>query len=358
MRLEDFVRSDVRKLSLYKVKEIPQKGINLHLNENYFVSHFMVNKLLRSVCRDIDVRLYPQPYSSSAAKSVSTFLGFSEDEVAIGNGADDVLDLIMKVFLKTTSTVLVVEPTFPMYTYFIQLYGGTKVDVMLKPNFALDVDEILTKDAADVSLLFLCSPNNPTGNQFKKDDIKQLLQEFKGIVVVDEAYVDFAKYTVIDWVREFTNLIVVRSFSKSFGLAGVRFGFLVADKAIVEYVKRVTPPFNVNVITHQLISHALDNWSYFEKQIVAIKKERKWLEHHLREVDGILPYPSETNFLLFKVVKDALSSSTVTKRLEGDGIFVKDRGAFPLLENCIRVTIGTRRMNEGFLSALKDALEE
>ena len=356
MRLEDFVRPDVYNLSMYNVKKIPPRGINLHLNENYFVSHFMVNKLLRGVCRDIDVRLYPQPFSSSAVKSISTFLGFSEEEVAVGNGADDVLDLIMKVFLKTTSKVLVVEPTFPMYTYFLQLYGGKKVEVLLKPNFALDVEEILKND--DVSLLFLCSPNNPTGNQYKKDDVRQLLQEFNGIVVVDETYVDFAKYTLIDWVRDFPNLIVVRSFSKSFGLAGTRFGFLVADKTIVEYIKRVTPPFNVNVVTHQLVSRALDNWPYFEKQIVDVKKERQWLEHHLRKVDGIIPYPSETNFLLFKVVNDTLPSSTVTKRLADKSILVKDRGAFPLLENCIRVTIGTRRMNEGFLSALKDALGE
>jgi histidinol-phosphate aminotransferase len=245
-----------------------------------------------------------------------------------------------------------------MYTFFAQLYGGSAVPVLLRPDFSLDVDAVLNKADKDTRLLFVCSPNNPTGNQFREADIKRLLQEFKGVVVVDEAYVDFAQGSVINWVREFDNLVVLRSFSKAFGLAGLRLGYLVSNKSIVEYVQRVVGPFNVNSVTQQTIALALEKWSYFKQQINSVVNEREWLMKQLKQIDGVNPYPSEANFILFKVTKDSLTSATVVERMENRNVLVKDRGHLPLLENCIRVTVGTRNMNEAFLSALKESLEE
>jgi len=363
MKIEESVREEVSELSLYEVEGILERTLDkrvvkLDLNENFAVASDVTEKLLLDVCQDVDVRLYPPPYGDMAIKAISSFLGFSESEISVGNGADEVFDLIMKVFMKKNSKVLVVEPTFSMYTYLTQLYGGRKVTVLLRPNFELDIDEILKKIDRETSLLVLCSPNNPTGNQFKERDIKKLLQEFNGVVVVDEAYVDFAKHTIIDWVRNFDNLIVLRTFSKAFGLAGIRFGFLVSNKSIVEYVKRVTSPFNLNIVTQRLIALALKNWNYFKERIQFIIKEREWLRNNLAKIDGIIPYSSDTSFILFKVTKNNLTSSTVTKRLKNRNVLVKDRGNLPLLANCIRVTVGTRNMNETFLSALKEALEE
>jgi len=363
MKIEELVRKEVFELSLYEVESIlertlDERVVKLDLNENFAVASDVIGKLLRDACRDIDVRLYPPPYGNMAIKAISGFLRLSESEISVGNGADEVLDLLMKVFVKKDSKVLVVEPTFSMYTYFTQLYGGRKVTVLLRPNFELDVDAVLKKIDRETSMLVLCSPNNPTGNQLKKGDIKKILQEFNGVVVVDEAYVDFAKYTVIDWVRNFDNLVVLRTFSKAFGLAGIRFGFLVSNRSIVEYVKRVTAPFNVNIVTQRLVVLALKNWNYFKEQIQYTIKEREWLRNHLAKIDGITPYPSDASFILFKVTKNNLTSSTVTKRMKNKNVLVKDRGNLPLLANCIRVTVGTRNMNEIFLSALKEALEE
>jgi histidinol-phosphate aminotransferase len=157
-------------------------------------------------------------------------------------------------------------------------------------------------------------------------------------------------------VRNFDNLIVLRSFSKAFGLAGIRFGFLVSNKSIVEYVKRVTSPFNVNIVAQRLIVSVLRNWEYFKEQTQSIIEEREWLENNLAKIDGVIPYRSDANFILFKVTKSDFSSSIVTKRLENKNVLVKDRGSLPLLTNCIRVTVGTRKMNEVFLSALKEVL--
>jgi len=363
MKIEELVRKEVFQLSLYEVESIlerklDERVVKLDLNENFAVARDVVGKLLLDACRDVDVRLYPPPYGGMAIKALSNFLGFSESEISVGNGEDEVLDLLTKVLVKKDSKVLVVEPTFPMYTYFTQLYGGRKVTVLLGPNFELDVNAVLKKIDRETSLLVLCSPNNPTGNQFKEGDIKKILREFEGVVVVDEAYVEFAKYTVINWIRDFDNLVVLRTFSKAFGLAGIRFGFLVSSKSIADYVKRVTEPFNVNSVTQRLVALALKNWNYFKKQIRYVIEEREWLKNQLAKIDGIAPYPSDTNFILFKVTKTDLSSSTVTKRLESMNVLVKDRGNLPLLANCIRVTVGTRSMNETFLSALEEALEE
>ena len=363
MKIEELIRKEVLGLSLYEVgsilpRKLDEKVTKLDLNENFAVADDVVGNMLLEVCQDIDVRLYPPPYGAMATKAISEFLGFSESEIYVGNGADGVLDSLTKVFVKKGSKVLVVEPTFPLYAYFTQLYGGKKVTVLLRPNFELDIDGILEKCDKQTSVLIVCSPNNPTGNQFKEGDLKKILQEFNGVVVVDEAYVDFAKYTVVDWIRKFDNLIVLRTFSKAFGLAGIRAGFLVSNKSIAEYVKRVTHPFDVNIVTQRIIALALQNWNYFKERTQYIVREREWLRNNLAKIDGINPYPSDANFILFKVTKNNLTSSTVTKRLARRNVLVKDRGNLPLLANCVRVTVGTRNMNETFVSALKKALEE
>jgi histidinol-phosphate aminotransferase len=363
VKIKKIVQKEVRDLSCYEVKTIlGQKSeeniVKMNLNENFATPNEPLEKLLLEACRNVDVRAYPPPRGCMAVKAVSRFLGFSESEISVANGADEIMDLLMKVFVRRESKVMVVEPSFPMYTFFAQLYGGSKVTVLLEPDFGLNVDAVLEKADKDTRLLFVCSPNNPTGNQFQEADIKRLLQEFEGVVVVDEAYADFAPYSVINWVRDYDNLAVLRSFSKAFGLAGLRLGYLVSNESLVDYVKRVVGPFNVNSITQRTIALALEKWSYFEEQINFVVNERQWLMKYLEQIDGINPYPSAANFILFKITIDNLTSATVTERMENRKVLVKDRGHLPLLGNCIRVTVGTRNMNKVFLSALKEALEE
>jgi histidinol-phosphate aminotransferase len=363
MKIKKLVQKEVRDLSSYEVKSIlekkPDEGIvKMNLNENFATPSKAVKTLLLDACKNIDVRAYPPSRGSLAVKAISGFMGFNESEVSVANGADEIMDLLMKVFIRRGSKVIVAEPTFPMYTFFAELYGGKKVTVMLKKDFSLNVDSILKRADKKTRLLFVCSPNNPTGNQFRESDIKTLLDEFKGVVVVDEAYVDFASGSFIKWVRDYDNLAVLRSFSKAFGLAGLRLGYLVSSKHVVKYVQRVMGPFNVNSVTQQTIVLALQNWSYFKKQIDFVVNEREWLMNNLKQIDGVDPYPSDANFILFKVTENKFSSTTLTERLEKRNVLVKDRGHLPLLENCIRVTVGTRNMNKTFVTALKTSLEE
>ncbi len=363
MKIKNLVQKEVRNLSSYEVKTILEKKpdkkiVKMNLNENFVISREAINNLLLETCNTIDVRSYPPPRGSLAVKAISDFVGFDESEISVANGADEIMDLLMKVFVRRGSKVIVVEPSFPMYTFFTELYGGKKVTVMLKRNFSLDIDAILKRADKETKLLFICSPNNPTGNQFNDSEIKCILDEFKGIVVVDEAYGDFASNSIINWVREYDNLAILRSFSKSFGLAGLRLGYLVSSQHVVKYIQRVMGPFNVNSMTQQAITLALKNWKFFKEQIDLVIKERNWLMDNLKKIDGIDPYPSSANFILFKVTKERLNSTTLTERLEKRKVLVKDRGHLQLLENCIRVTIGTRKMNQAFLSALQASLEE
>jgi histidinol-phosphate aminotransferase len=363
VKIEDIVQKEVKDLSCYEVKTIlgqksQEKIVKLNLNENFAIPNDTIQKMLLDACRSIDVRAYPPPRGSLAIKAISSFLGFSESEVSVANGADEIMDLLMKVFVRKRSKVITVEPSFPMYTFFTQLYGGSTVPVLFKPDFSLDVDAVLEKTDKNTKLLFICSPNNPTGNQFREANIKRLLQEFNGVVIVDEAYVDFAQCSVINWVRDYDNLAVLRSFSKAFGLAGLRLGYLVSNKSIVHYIQRVVGPFNVNSVTQQTIALALEKWSYFKEQIEYVVNEREWLMKNLQQINGVSPYPSDTNFILFKLTKPNLTSATVTERMENLNVLVKNRGHLPLLENCIRVTVGNRNMNEKFLAALKESLEE
>jgi histidinol-phosphate aminotransferase len=363
MKIKKLVQKEVLDISCYEVKTITdQKSeenlVKLNLNENFAMPKDFVQKLLLEACKTVDVRAYPPPRGSQAIAAISEFLSVDQSEVAVANGADEIMDLLMKVFIRKGSKIMVAEPTFPMYTFFAELYGGKKVTTMLKPDFSLDVDAILKKADKETRLLFVCSPNNPTGNQFEDSDVKKLLEEFKGVVVVDEAYVDFASKTTIDWIKDYDNLAVLRSFSKAFGLAGLRLGYIIGSEHLIKYVQRVVGPFNVNSVTQQTIGLALQNWSYFKEKLDLVKKERGWLMKNLQQIDGVDPYPSDANFILFKVTKDKLSSAELTRRIENKNVLVKDRGHLDLLENCIRVTVGTRDMNKQFVSALKLSLEE
>jgi histidinol-phosphate aminotransferase len=314
--------------------------------------------MLLEACQNIDARMYPPAYGELAVKALSSFLSMSESEIAVANGSDDLLDLIMKIFVKEGSKVAIVEPTFTTYTHFLDLYGGKKIPILLTQNFQLDSDAALSSIDKEIKLMLICSPNNPTGNQFSEEEVRKILEEFDGIVVVDEAYVDFARYSVANFLSSFRNLIVPRTFSKSLGLAGMRFGYLLSDKSIVDCARKATAPLNLSTITQRIAVLALQKWSYFKKKIQDVIREREWLTNSLSKIDGVTAYPSDANFILFKINRGNLSSSIVANGLSKRSVLVKDRGSLPLLANCIRVTVGTRNMNETFLLALRKSLEE
>jgi len=359
--VEKLARREVCKVPPYEYESIfplklSPKIVKLDLNENLVVDRKFIRKLFIKAFEDIDVRLYSPPHGVEAAKAISRFLELDESEVYVGNGGDDVLDAIMKTFMERGDEIVVVEPTFYMFDYFTQVYGLRKVEAQLRQDFSLDVDEVLRKCGEKTKLIVVCSPNNPTGKQFEKSDVRRILEGFNGLVIVDEAYVEFGKYTVSRWIREFSNLIVLRTFSKAFSLAGIRVGYFLSNRKVVDYTKRVTPPHNVNFLAQRMVALALKNWSYFKRKIDYVKKERDSLFKELSRLSHVAPYPSDGNFILFRINKPNVSSSTIKSKLKEYGVLVKDKGDTPLLSNCLRVTIGTHKMNSSFLSALKKSL--
>jgi len=357
------IRPEIEEVTPYDVKDLLEiksmkNIVKLDLNENLLVSNKEVKKIIEKAIKKLDFRFYPKPYGKEAAEAIAEFYNLKEEKIFVANGSDDLIDKLSKAFIPNGSNVIINEPTFTMYSFFTRLYGGEKREALLKQNFQLDVNGILNKCDSKTSMIIICSPNNPTGNQFNIEDIKKILKNFDGLVVVDEAYADFGEYSTINLVEKYENLVVLRSFSKSFGLASIRAGFAVADEKVVNYLMRVSGPFLVNSITQKVIKIALENWGLFKREIDYVIKERERLFSELKKMDGVTPFPSKANFILFKVDKNDLSTEFICNNLKHLGVYIKDRSKEPLLEKCLRVTVGTRKMNAKFISELKKILRE
>ncbi|MBS7658514.1 MAG: histidinol-phosphate transaminase [Candidatus Bathyarchaeia archaeon] len=357
------VRSEIEGIIPYDVKDLLEiknlKTITkLDLNENLLISNKEIKRIISKAVKEIDFRFYPKPYGKEAVEAIAKFYNLKEEKIFVANGSDDLLDKLSKAFIPKGSNVIINEPTFTMYSFFIKLYGGEKREVLLTQNFQLNVEDILNKCDSKTSMVIICSPNNPTGNQFNVEDIEKILKSFDGLVIVDEAYADFGDFSMLNLIEKYENLVILRSFSKSFGLASIRAGFAAANEKVISYLTKVSGPFLVNSITQKIIKVALEEFNLFKEVIKRIIKEREWLFNQLKKIDGVTPFPSKTNFILFRINKNDLSTKSICTKLKCSGIYIKDRSKDPLLEKCLRVTVGTRRMNVKFISELKKILKE
>jgi histidinol-phosphate aminotransferase len=357
------VRPEIEKVESYNVEDLLEiktsNIIKLDLNENLIVLNREVKKIIKEAVKEVDFRLYPKPYGKEAAEAIAKFYNLNKEKIFVANGSDDLIDKLSRIFIiPKESNIIINEPTFTIYSFFTRLYGGEKREVLLKPDFQLNIDEILSKCNFKTSMIIICSPNNPTGNQFNINDVEKILKSFDGLVVVDEAYADFGDSSILNLTEKYENLIVLRSFSKSFGLASIRAGFAVADEKVVKYLMKSSGPFLVSSLTQKIIKAALENWSLFKKRIEYVIKERDWLFNKLNEMEEVTAFPSKANFILFKIEKKNLSAELICKKLKFLGVYIKDKSKDPLLEKCLRVTVGNRRMNIKFISELKRILKE
>jgi histidinol-phosphate aminotransferase len=363
LRINDLVSTELRGVVSYALGDLLQQEASvgmtkLDLNENLCIDAQLVRSIMRTVCSQVDPNQYPEPHAGVAVAALSKYLDIDQSKLYVGNGSDDVLERLARCFANKDSTVLIVEPSFFMYGYFASLSGARRKSVRLRPSFELDVDAILGAKEPSTSLLILCSPNNPTGNQFRQEDVKRILEEFDGLVAIDEAYADFGRYSTAKWTDNFENLVVLRSFSKAYGLAALRAGYAVSNPSVIEWLKKATPPFNVNAFTQKLVEISLKKSARFKREIQRVLEQRAWLIKQLETMDGVKPYPSDANFVLFRIMREDLTSSQVWTTLRHMKILVRDKGSDPLLQNCIRVTVGTHKMNLEFLKALKQILNQ
>jgi len=362
MNVSDLIDEGVKEiLSARKGKQFyeklsePESAVRMSLNENMLVDKSFSNTILMEASENTDARRYPVVKGGLALKAISENMGLWEDEVMVGNGSDEILDLVAKVFVGRGEG-LVVDPTFEMYKFYVGLAGGKTRQVLITKNFELEVDDVLSAVNEKTKAIFICSPNNPTGKQFSKNEVLRVVEESDRLVVLDEAYVDFAPYSLVREAAKYHNLLVLRTFSKSFGLAGLRIGYGVGNSEIIEWLRAAQSPFSVNSVAQEACRLVLENKRIYESFVKRVIEERKYLMAELEMVNGIKPFESDANFILIKVIGGDMASEGVCKRLRSAGIEVRDRGNLPLLKNCLRVTVADRESNLKFVKELENAM--
>lgn len=340
--LEQLVRKNVLKLTPYSSARDEFTGfknpmIFLDANENPF---------------DNGVNRYPDPQQRTLKEVLAKEKGVLDSQIVLGNGSDEVLDFIFRVFCEPkVDNIITLPPTYGMYKVLAEINDVENREVLLNEDFELNTPAILDRIDSNTKLLFICSPNNPTGNTFNSQAIERILKSFDGIVVIDEAYIDFSSH--LSWVNrleEFPNLIVTQTLSKAYGMAGIRLGICYASQDIIQIINKVKPPYNVNELTQLKALERLENQSLIRSEIFSITEWKSKLIKALSQLNWITKiYPSEANFLLIKVD----NASERYKKLIQKGIVVRNRSSQPLCENTLRITIGTQAENIKLIEVLK-----
>lgn len=341
--LNTLVRESVQKLQPYSSArdEYVSDGsemLFLDANENPF---------------DNGVNRYPDPYQRSLKLLLAEQKGVSESQILLGNGSDEVLDLIYRAFCEPNQdNIISLPPTYGMYKVLSGINAVENREVLLTDDFEPNVEEILGVVDAKSKLLFICSPNNPTGNSFKKERIEQLLASFSGLVVIDEAYIDFSKdESWLSQLNNYPNLIVTQTLSKAYGLAGIRLGICYASEEIIKVLNKIKPPYNVNQLTQQRALERVLNQDLVNKEILQILQERDQLITALNNLGFVKKiYPTDANFVLAKVDN---ANRRYLQLLEKQ-VVVRNRSTQPLCENTLRFTVGTPEENKKLIATLKE----
>lgn len=348
MNIEKLVRKNILQLKPYtSARGSHLKGILLDANENAYGSVVEYE--------GVELNRYPDPNQNSIRNGLSEYLNIPKENLFFGVGSDEIIDLLIRIFCEPgKDNVIIPEPTYGMYKVACDINNVAVNTVPLDENYQPDIPAITNLIDENTKLLFLCSPNNPTGNLIDKEKVLEITNKLGLIVIIDEAYIDFAEEgSVIDYVKDYNNLIVMRTFSKAWGLAGIRSGYCAADKAVVDLLFKVKAPYNVNKLTSQTIENALQNVNKKKNFIEKIISERERVAKLLianKKIDKV--FPSDANFILFRC-NDA---RRVYNKLAEKNLILRDRSNQLNLENCLRVTIGTKEENDMFINLLDNVL--
>ncbi len=346
MKIDDLVRPNIRNLKPYtSARSQNLSGILLDANENPY-NLFDPESL--------QLNRYPDPNQNEIRTNLSEYLEIPVSRLFAGVGSDEIIDLLIRIFCEPgKDKCLIPEPTYGMYAVACKINDVNIINSELDELFDIDLENI-KKFYHEAKMIFLCSPNNPTGNLLSKERIEKIVSEFNGIVVVDEAYIDFSKNgSVIDLIGDYDNIVVLRTFSKAWGLAGARFGYAAANEKIIEYLFKVKAPYNLNKLTARAVLNCLKNEKQKLELVEKIVNEKERMVERLLSLPQIYKvYRSDANFVLFK----CKNAQIVQKQLAEKGVIIRDRTTQKKLENCLRVSIGTSDENDKFFEELKDIL--
>ncbi len=342
---QQLLRANIRDLVPYSSARAEFKGsasVWLDANENAFGSPL-----------ETAYNRYPDPMQMKLKKQLSTIKGLLPDCMFVGNGSDEAIDLLIRACCNPgIDNVLICPPTYGMYEVSANINNVEVRRVQLLPDFQLDLERISEAVDDQTKIIFLCSPNNPTGNCLNREDIEIVLNNFNGLVVIDEAYINYSRQrSCIPELTEYPNLVILQTLSKAWGLAGLRIGMAFASPEIIEVMNKIKPPYNVSEVTQTLAAEALSKTEEINKQIRETVQQREWLKQQLVQFSFIQKiYPSDANFLLVKMD----DPKTVYTHLSSKGIVVRDRSSVSGCEGCLRITVGTSAENELLISTLQE----
>ena len=358
--LENNLRENIKKLSPYSSARAEYKGkegVFLDANENSFGSPIQLgnNSPFEEGKRDVSILLnrYPDPLQISVKEKLGKIKGLPIENIFLGNGSDEAIDILFRAFCYPgKDNVIICPPTYGMYEVSANINDVKIQKISLLPEtFQLDTYNILKAIDENTKLIFICCPNNPTGNGVAWDSIKSILEEFNGVVVLDEAYINFSRYkSRIPELLNYPNLVILQTLSKAWGLAGLRVGIAFASEPIIDIFNKIKPPYNINVVSQGLVLEALNNVDRVNSWIKEIVSEREKLSVELSELSFVLKvYPSDANFILVKTI----NANRIYDYLIKNQIVIRNRSAIELCEGCLRITIGTKEQNEQIVEKLK-----
>ncbi|MBN7816089.1 histidinol-phosphate transaminase [Algoriphagus pacificus] len=316
-------------------------GVFLDANENPYGS-----------ITDQDFNRYPDPYQSDLKTEISKIKEVPADQIFLGNGSDEAIDLLFRAFCNPgKDNVILLPPTYGMYEVSASINDVAIRKVPLTSDFQMQPEKVFAAVDDQTKIIFICSPNNPSANKLKRDDIIQVLENFKGIVVVDEAYIDFSdEPSFTTQLEQYPNLLVMQTFSKAWGLASLRLGMAFGSKEIIAILNRIKPPYNISGLTQDTVLASLKNYDKVKSMTQEILEEREFLKNELSKLPFVQKiHPSHANFLLVKIP----NAMKVYQDLIEQKIIVRNRAKVLLCEDCLRISVGTRAENEAFLENLK-----
>jgi histidinol-phosphate aminotransferase len=340
--INNLIRENIKNMQPYssardEFKNFTQKMVYLDANENPYEN---------------GVNRYPDPQQRTVKNALSEIKKVNENQILLGNGSDEVLDLLFRAFCEPNKdNVITLPPTYGMYGVLANLNAIENRKVILTEDFQPHIDEILKMVDQNTKMIFLCSPNNPTGNSFSGESIVTLLKNFNGLVILDEAYIDFSEKE--SWLQEmnnYPNLVITQTLSKAFGMAGIRLGILYASEAIISVLNKIKPPYNVNELTQQKALGRISDYPTIQSEIKSIYAERENLISQLSNITFVQKiFPTDANFVLIKVDDANKRYDQILEK----GVVIRNRAKEPLCDNCLRITIGTKEENEKLIEVLK-----
>jgi histidinol-phosphate aminotransferase len=294
---------------------------------------------------------YPDPLQWELKKKIGAIKKVEPEQMLLGNGSDECIDLLIRAFCEPTiDNIIILPPTYGMYEVYARINDVQVKEVPLLQNFQIDMESLESAIDGGTKLIFICSPNNPSGNSMHRADVEMILNNFDGIVVIDEAYINYSRSrSLVPELNDYPNLVVMQTFSKAWGLAALRLGINFASAEIISILNKIKPPYNINQATQELAIQALDRLDEVNSMIKETVQEREVLEKELATIPFVKKiFPSDANFLLVRMD----NATEVYNSLKEKGIIVRNRSNVILCDDCLRITIGTREQNEELLKAL------